>query len=1071
MKLQNGVFLILLILNTSLSYGQQTNVFTTAGFINDLDIDSTNLWAATTGGLAKVNLLNGQKTIYNVGNSVLTYNEVSTVLCDNTGKIWCGGYNKLHCLQGNNWTSTHTLSNGDTIAQIIDIKQNKQGKLYFSNAGQSLIIKDGGTDSVFHATSLPIVQKGISDFDVDTLNHIWFATPSGMVFYNGTNFTVYDTTNTIFNDLNFRRVVIDKKGIVWAITQNFATQTNALYKFDGSNWSKIIGAQAASAAKATRIYVGEDNKKYFTGYTISGVYIFNDTNWTLNTTYSNQAVGVICKKNNLVATSPIYGDPIKIFNGASSQTYTTSLQNFSSNYFNSLCLAPNNYVWASNNNSIYYTNGVNFYNIPNPPGMPYITKIKFDNSGNLWCISNDNNTNPTAGVAKYDGSNWTVYPFTFDFSDITIDKFNNVWFATKNGLMKYDGNVFHSFAVPEPLTNQSTTYLYEVEADTSGNIWFSDYYGFGVFDGTTFNFYNFSTIPLLQPYNNFSVRIDSKNNIWALDSIGELIRFDGVNWSVFNSSNSSWPLNAYYPILCAEKNGILWFKTMLNGFVSFNGTTFRHYDAATYHISPYLTDLTVDNNNNIWFTSSGSLGVTSPFDYDGFLEIEPGSVISGCTFIDNNSNANLDSLDSPIPNQTILLKPDSVYKITNQNGKYSVYTTTGIKDISVIPPVHWGTNGNPNVLVNVDSVFECCYNFELAPQLLYHDVKLSLINSTFRCNITTPYWIDIYNRGTVSEDTRVYFIHDPLLTYMGSNPAASFTSGDSIFWDFNQVSPFTHKQVVVYLKTPTPTISVNQQLKTEAGLKLINTGVSLGYDTLSDIIRCSYDPNDKVVKPVGAFAQHLTLKNDSLTYTIRFQNTGTDTAFTVLIYDTLNQNFDIKTFHLLASSHQVDVKYDNRGNLRFAFNNILLPDSNINELASHGFVRYSIKPKQNLFDSTLVKNKAYIYFDFNQPIVTNTTFNTLVSQMPLGYNSIAKNKLNLLIYPNPGSKKVNFLFAEFSNTIDVKIYDLMGSLIYKKLINQPSFSIASDEIGSGFFIVTLTDSMGKIQRGKFYISD
>src|SRR5690606_19417277 len=112
-------------------------------------------------------------------------------------------------------------------------------------------------------------------------------------------------------------------------------------------------------------------------------------------------------------------------------------------------------------------------------------------------------------------------------------------------------------------------------------------------------------------------------------------------------------------------------------------------------------------------------------------------------------------------------------------------------------------------------------------------------------------------------------------------------------------------------------------------------------------------------------------------YLIRFQNTGNDTAFTVVVRDTLDANLDVTTLNLLGYSHPMEFKVSDQGMLTFTFNNILLPDSNINEPASHGYIEYNIQSKKDLDFGTEIKNTAYIYFDFNPPIITNTTLNTI----------------------------------------------------------------------------------------------
>jgi uncharacterized repeat protein (TIGR01451 family) len=137
----------------------------------------------------------------------------------------------------------------------------------------------------------------------------------------------------------------------------------------------------------------------------------------------------------------------------------------------------------------------------------------------------------------------------------------------------------------------------------------------------------------------------------------------------------------------------------------------------------------------------------------------------------------------------------------------------------------------------------------------------------------------------------------------------------------------------------------------------------------------SFDPNDKSVVPMGVTAMHYINESDDLEYRIRFQNTGTDTAFTVVIRDTISSYLDIATLTSGVSSHPYEFNIYGQGIAEWTFNDILLPDSNVNEPASHGFVKFKIAQLENNLPGTLIENEADIYFDFNEPIITNATQN------------------------------------------------------------------------------------------------
>jgi sugar lactone lactonase YvrE len=213
-----------------------------------------------------------------------------------------------------------------------------------------------------------------------------------------------------------------------------------------------------------------------------------------------------------------------------------------------------------------------------------------------------------------------------------------------------------------------------------------------------------------------------------------------------------------------------------------------------------------------------------------------------------------------------------------------------------------------------------------------------------------------------------------------------------------------------------------------------NTPPSLGYvtkfpqdDSEPEVsISClpivdSYDPNDKQVEPVGTTANHYTPTDAELKYLIRFQNTGTDTTYTVTVIDTLSENLDIATLQLGGSSHKYSFNLSGKGKpvLTWTFNKINLPDSTKNSLASNGFVAFSIKPKTGLSEKTRIENYADIIFDFNDPVRTNTTFNTIYDVPPVVESSVKLDEKTVII-PKPVITSFSPAKAKIGETITLK---------------------------------------------------
>ncbi|MFM7104319.1 MAG: hypothetical protein ACKOW8_02275, partial [Flavobacteriales bacterium] len=139
----------------------------------------------------------------------------------------------------------------------------------------------------------------------------------------------------------------------------------------------------------------------------------------------------------------------------------------------------------------------------------------------------------------------------------------------------------------------------------------------------------------------------------------------------------------------------------------------------------------------------------------------------------------------------------------------------------------------------------------------------------------------------------------------------------------------------------------------------------------------SFDPNDKQGFPGGVGETFDILPGQQLQYLIRFQNTGTAPAYTVVIRDTLDEDLDIFSVTPGASSHDYSFTMYGERVLQWTFNNIMLPDSFANEEQSHGFITFTVNQMPDLADGSQITNSAAIYFDSNEPVITNTTLHTI----------------------------------------------------------------------------------------------
>jgi uncharacterized repeat protein (TIGR01451 family) len=234
----------------------------------------------------------------------------------------------------------------------------------------------------------------------------------------------------------------------------------------------------------------------------------------------------------------------------------------------------------------------------------------------------------------------------------------------------------------------------------------------------------------------------------------------------------------------------------------------------------------------------------------------------------------------------------------------------------------------------------------------------------------------------------------------------------------------------------------------------------------------SYDPNDKHGFPRGYGDENFIYPGTEIEYLVNFQNTGNDTAFLVVIRDTLSEHLDIASVRPGGASHAYTWDIDGDDVLVFTFENILLPDSTTNLEESQGFIEFKVAQRADLPLGTVIENSAAIYFDINEPIITNTTDHKLGKDFIEVINLTIDKKLKgatVQVVPNPAQEEAVFDlngWSEGEKTFE--LIDTRGRLITQQTFNGSSFSFQRGSLSSGLYFFRIMDAerywaVGKIQ--------
>jgi len=502
------------------------------------------------------------------------------------------------------------------------------------------------------------------------------------------------------------------------------------------------------------------------------------------------------------------------------------------------------------------------------------------------------------------------------------------------------------------------------------------------------------------------------------------------------------------------------------------GTFCWEPDSSDVRPQPYMVNIKVTDNN---CPSPGiqiySFSITVTFDSSAATVFPNETFYSGNVFFDLNQDGVKDSSEIDLTGRMIKVTPDSVTLLTGSSGNYFYYTSgNGTQMLSIHPELHWHiTTDSLFYTIPDDSLNHTGLDFGLAPDSNYISLSVHAGSGVPRCNQPVNYILSFYNDGTTVLDGRTFFIPDPNTTYLSSIPAPDLISGDTLIYYFQNLWPSQSHQAVIQLNLP----GAGTQLDHHAVVEMDSAGNFYELDSylLHQTVACSFDPNDKAVSPEGLYSDHRVLSTDPLLYTIRFQNTGNDTAFTVFVQDQIDPSLDIQSLHVIGSSHAMSTTIFPDRMVEFRFNNILLPDSNADEPGSNGFIQYEITPLQNLSLPVVVENEASIYFDSNAPVLTNTVWNTLVSDLTVGETSMMINEEHLIVIPNPFHQQAEIQLGNKFAAIEsqFQIFDAMGNMVDSRKVNTSSIQISKGDLQPGIYFFELWNVFGRRATGKFII--
>ncbi|MGV3630344.1 MAG: DUF7619 domain-containing protein [Bacteroidota bacterium] len=394
-------------------------------------------------------------------------------------------------------------------------------------------------------------------------------------------------------------------------------------------------------------------------------------------------------------------------------------------------------------------------------------------------------------------------------------------------------------------------------------------------------------------------------------------------------------------------------------------------------------DTDLDGDPEVYCSAGIDLPVNGSQPFVFVNDLNTNGSVSGLVYRDMNANGTQDPGEQGFAN-VMVTSEDDRQAYTDNTGHFTFgYLDSAITASPLLPPNWTVSSDSLSFTLNDEQVLNGAHDlvFGLTPASDIRLAEADVFSQIPRCNTLGNVILTARNTGTLSHDGIMQLKLADSLTFIESDPPADSISNGFYYWHYNDLEVTALFEVIVQVQFPDfRSIGLMQSNRLE--INVLDDQMQM--DTLIRKLQkfevvCAYDPNDKQVEPKGFGEEGYIAPDGYFTYTIRFQNTGTDTAFHVRIVDDLSSVLDVPTLEVLASSHPYRMLVMEPQKLVFHFDSILLPDSTTNFIGSQGYVRFRIKHVAGLGIGSEISNQAGIYFDMNPAVITNMVTNTLFS--------------------------------------------------------------------------------------------
>ena len=421
---------------------------------------------------------------------------------DHTDKVWISlprNRDILHCYANGAFQSVQV----DLVGGLRKIQCDREGRAWFCTS-QGVLYQDGDGFSRFAPTDgLPhsIVKAVFRDRE----DRFWFATWGGIGVYDAHSIRVFDlNAQRPGNSGAVSQIVQDRQGDIWIgyASSNLYPNLRSVGRLEGEHFVCVETEHDSKIGIGScfTIYEALDGDLWFGGH--RGLFRYDGQQLKARepiACLSGKTVSAIAQDregqflfgywdNDHTSISGLYTSPLKIVYQQGKQLQTIFVEDEKKTPYSRI-----GRVIATRNNEIYF----------------HLTSSDHLASGTGLA-----HWHPEDGLTFYGVADGLLDD---NITDLLLDRHENLWIATANGLSHFDGSTFRTFTTEDGLPSNRIHCLFE---DRRGHLWLGTHGGVVHYDGRLFQTINSPHIgPVCRIFE------DRNGTFWFGTVVGSIIRY------------------------------------------------------------------------------------------------------------------------------------------------------------------------------------------------------------------------------------------------------------------------------------------------------------------------------------------------------------------------------------------------------------------------------------------------------------------------------------------------------------------------------------------------------------------